>query len=43
MPPLRDRTEDIPSLVRHFLIQSQEDGLSTKILDQEALETTKAI
>ncbi len=41
MPPLRDRTEDIPSLVRYFLIQSQEDGLSAKILDQEALEELK--
>ena len=41
MPPLRERTEDIPSLVRHFLIQSQADGLSQKVLDNEALDQLK--
>jgi len=41
MPPLRERTEDIPSLARHFLIQGQADGLSQKVLDNEALDQLK--
>ncbi len=38
VPPLRERTADIPALVQHFLRQVQEDGLSGKSLDSGAME-----
>ncbi|HVV64900.1 MAG TPA: nitrogen regulation protein NR(I) [Rhizomicrobium sp.] len=41
MPPLRERTEDIPELVRHFLRKAEEQGLPAKRLDEEALERLK--
>jgi len=41
MPPLREKAEDIPDLVRHFLRKAEEEGLPTKRLDQEALELLK--
>jgi len=41
LPPLRERTEDIPDLVRHFLMLAQEDGLPIKSIDNEALEVMK--
>jgi two-component system, NtrC family, nitrogen regulation response regulator GlnG len=42
MPPLRERSEDIPELVKHFLAQSAEEGLPWKIVDGQALERLKA-
>jgi two-component system nitrogen regulation response regulator GlnG len=42
LPPLRDRAEDIPDLVRHFIQQAEKEGLGTKRFDQEALELMKA-
>lgn len=41
LPPLRERTEDIPDLIRHFLLQAQEDGLPIKSIDNEAIEVLK--
>ena len=38
MPPLKERREDIPELVKHFLIKSSEEGLPWKVIDQQALE-----
>jgi two-component system nitrogen regulation response regulator GlnG len=38
VPPLRERTEDIPALVRHFLAQAASEGLPSKRLDATALE-----
>jgi two-component system nitrogen regulation response regulator GlnG len=38
LPPLRERVEDIPDLVRHFLRKAEEEGLPTKHLDAEALD-----
>ncbi len=42
LPPLRDRAEDIPDLVRHFIQQAEKEGLGTKRFDHEALELMKA-
>jgi two-component system nitrogen regulation response regulator GlnG len=38
LPPLRERVEDIPDLVRHFLRKAEEEGLPAKHLDTEALD-----
>src|SRR5690606_28140426 len=37
LPPLRERTEDIGDLVRHFLAQASAEGLPQKTLDPAAL------
>ncbi|MEL0022511.1 MAG: sigma 54-interacting transcriptional regulator [Rickettsiales bacterium] len=41
LPPLRERLEDVPELARHFLSQSNADGMSEKVLDQPAMERLK--
>lgn len=41
IPPLRDRREDIPDLVRHFLIEAAHRGLPAKSFDDGALERLK--
>ena len=41
LPPLRDRLDDIPDLVRHFLNQAGLEGLPQKSLDSFALERLK--
>ena len=41
LPPLRERAEDIPDLVRHFLRRAEEEGLPAKHLDSEALDLLK--
>jgi two-component system nitrogen regulation response regulator GlnG len=38
LPPLRERTEDIGDLARHFFAQGVADGLPSKHLDGPALE-----
>lgn len=38
LPPLRERTEDIGLLARHFLEKAREGGLAAKSLDQPALD-----
>jgi two-component system nitrogen regulation response regulator GlnG len=42
LPPLRERGEDLPDLVRHFLRKAEDDGLPAKRLDPEALEVLRA-
>ena len=41
LPPLRDRTEDIPDLARSFLLRAAREGLPAKTIDQAALERLK--
>jgi len=38
IPPLRERTADIPALVRHFASQASKEGLPSKVLDDAAME-----
>ena len=37
LPPLRERVEDIPDLVRHFFQMAEKEGLPPKQVDQAAL------
>jgi two-component system nitrogen regulation response regulator GlnG len=38
LPRLRERTEDIPDLVRHFFAVNEKEGLPTKTLEPDAIE-----
>jgi two-component system nitrogen regulation response regulator GlnG len=42
LPPLRERTEDVPTLARHFLAQAEKEGLPAKRLDETAMERLRA-
>ena len=41
VPPLRERTEDIPELARAFLLRANREGLPSKTIDQAALDRLK--
>ena len=41
LPPLRERSEDVPDLIRHFFELVEREGLPAKQLDQAALERLK--
>src|SRR6266545_138072 len=41
LPPLRERIEDLPDLIRHFFTMAEKDGLPPKKLDALALERMK--
>jgi two-component system nitrogen regulation response regulator GlnG len=41
LPPLRERTEDIADLIRHFFAQAQREGLPPKQIDQAGLDRLK--
>ncbi len=42
LPPLRERTEDIADLARHFLDRARADGLPAKSLDQASVDALRA-
>jgi len=41
LPPLRERTEDVPDLLSHFFAQAQREGLPAKQIDSAALDRLK--
>jgi two-component system, NtrC family, nitrogen regulation response regulator GlnG len=41
LPPLRERLEDIPDLIRHFLNIAEQEGLPTKSFEPAAMERLK--
>jgi two-component system nitrogen regulation response regulator GlnG len=38
IPPLRERSEDIPELVAHFLRKAQDDAMPSKSIEPQAME-----
>ena len=41
LPPLRERAEDVPDLVRHFFKQGESEGLRTKRISSGGIELMK--
>jgi two-component system nitrogen regulation response regulator GlnG len=41
LPPLRERSDDIPELIRHFFAQAEAEGLPSKMLESEAMAHLK--
>jgi two-component system nitrogen regulation response regulator GlnG len=41
LPPLRERAEDVPDLIRHFFALAEREGLPRKQIDQAALDRLK--
>ena len=43
LPPLRERIEDVPDLIRHFFAQAEREGLPAKQLDQARARAAQAL
>lgn len=41
LPPLRERSEDVPDLVRHFFTQGEKEGLQTKHISTSGLDVMR--
>ncbi|HWN51358.1 MAG TPA: nitrogen regulation protein NR(I) [Xanthobacteraceae bacterium] len=41
LPPLRERAEDIPDLIRHFFVLAEREGLPNKQIETAAIERLK--
>ncbi len=41
LPPLRERLEDVPDLIQHFLAQAEREGLPPKIIEPAAIDRLK--
>ncbi|HYW58938.1 MAG TPA: helix-turn-helix domain-containing protein, partial [Xanthobacteraceae bacterium] len=41
LPPLRERVEDVPDLIRHFFAQAEREGLPPKQIEPAALDRLK--
>jgi two-component system nitrogen regulation response regulator GlnG len=41
LPALRERSEDVPDLIRHFFVLVEREGLTRKTLDADAMERLK--
>ncbi len=42
LPPLRERAEDIPDLVRHFFTRAEQEGLQAKRISNDGLNRLKS-
>lgn len=42
LPPLRERREDIPELVHHFMQEAERQGLAAKAIEAEGMELLKS-
>lgn len=42
LPPLRERRDDIPELIRHFMQEAQKQGLPAKVIESSGMDLLKS-